>query len=51
MKGDTMNLDEYIFKYMAQLELYWTGQDKDLSMTFHDFCKEEYKNRTFLKGA
>ena len=43
-----MTLDEYIFKYMAQLELYWTGQDKHLSMTFHNFCKEEYENGTFL---
>ena len=44
-----MTLDEYIFKYMAQLELYWTGQDKHLSMTFHNFCKEEYENKTFLE--
>ncbi len=42
-----MTLNEYIFEYMAQLELYWTGQDSSLS--FHDFCKEEYKNGTFIK--
>ena len=46
-----MNLDEYIFKYMEQLNLYYTGQDKDLSMTFYNFCKEEYENGTFLKDG